>query len=178
MKTLHSVKRYWIILFSCCFVFMANAQTDNCKCCSEVHKAFDFWQGDWQTFTPDGKLAGTNLIEKIQDNCILRENWKSASGGYTGTSYNFFNKTSEQWEQIWIDNQGQHLHLKGGVVDGNMVLQSDAVLQADGTTILNRITWTPLKNGNVRQHWEVKKGEATWVTAFDGLYKPAPQEAE
>ena len=36
---------------------------------------------------------------------------------------------------------------------------------------IQRITWTPLDGGRVRQHWEsTTDGGKTWVTAFDGLY--------
>ncbi len=46
----------------------------------------------------------------------------------------------------------------------------------DGT---NRMTWTPLDNGYVRQHWEVTSdGGTTWSTAFDGEYHPADSSTE
>jgi len=37
----------------------------------------------------DGTKAGQNSIVKGEGNCVLRENWTSATGGYTGTSINF-----------------------------------------------------------------------------------------
>ena len=53
-----------------------------------------------------------------------------------------------------------------------MVL-SDADLEVSelaGT--INRVTWSLLDDGRVRQHWENSsdKGE-TWTTSFDGFYK-------
>ncbi len=149
------------------------AQNTNCKCCTENHKAFDFWIGDWEAFTPNGKLAGTNLIDKIQEECILRENW--VAGKYTGTSYNFYNAQYDRWEQIWIDNQGGSLHLKGGLVGNEMVLQGDPITQPDGSIVINRITWTPNEDGSVRQHWEVSSDGKEWKTGFDGLYKKKAQ---
>jgi len=44
---------------------------------------------------------------------VIKENWKSAKAGHTGTSTNFFNKETNQCEQLWIDNTGAHLKLKG-----------------------------------------------------------------
>ncbi|XLS30321.1 hypothetical protein ACJD0Z_05695 [Flavobacteriaceae bacterium M23B6Z8] len=175
MKHTISSKLWLTILYS--FLTLAvNAQDENCKCCTEAHEAFDFWEGNWETYTPDGKLAGTNRLEKIQNGCVLRENWKSAKGSYTGTSYNFYNTADGQWEQLWIDNQGQHLHLKGNLEGENMVLSSAPIPQTDGSLVINRITWTPLENGTVRQHWETKKDDGEWITAFDGVYKPLNQE--
>ena len=114
-----------LFCFFSCFYGISQKMDEDCACCTQVHTQFDFWIGSWETYNPDDTLAGNNIIEKIQDNCILRENWTSSSGGYTGTSYNFYNLLAQQWEQIWIDNGGQTLHLKGNLVDGSMVLSSD-----------------------------------------------------
>ena len=35
---------------------------------------------------------------------------------------------------------------------------------------LNRITWTPLPAGQVRQLWETSSDGKSWTVAFDGLY--------
>ena len=40
---------------------------------------------------------------------------------------------------------------------------------------LHRITWTPLPDGSVRQHWEASQDAgANWRTLFDGLYRREP----
>ena len=109
MKTI-----FTIVLLSI-FSISMNAQINNCKCWTEKHAEFDFWIGTWNVTSPDGTTAGKNVIDKIQENCILRENWNSAKGKYTGTSNNFYNAKTKQWEQIWIDNQGGSLHLKGNL---------------------------------------------------------------
>ncbi|MEQ1516386.1 MAG: hypothetical protein ABL931_07860, partial [Usitatibacteraceae bacterium] len=44
-------------------------------CLSIENRQFDFWIGDWDVTTPDGKLAGTNLIKPILAGCVLHENW-------------------------------------------------------------------------------------------------------
>jgi len=90
------------------------AQEKKCNCCTPKHQEFNFWVGSWVVTNPDGTKAGVNVISKIQENCVLQENWTSATGSYTGTSNNFYNYKTKQWEQIWVDNQGQSLHLKGG----------------------------------------------------------------
>ncbi|MBC8756591.1 hypothetical protein H2O64_18105 [Kordia sp. YSTF-M3] len=147
-----------------------NAQQDTCACCTENHQAFDFWVGTWNVTNTDGTPAGKNIITKIEDECVLRENWTSAKGGYTGTSYNFYNAQKKQWEQIWIDNKGGSLHLKGNRVGNEMILQSDEVTSPKGQKYVNRVTWTLNENGSVRQHWETSGDQKTWATVFDGLY--------
>ncbi|MEO0470522.1 MAG: hypothetical protein AAF206_12930 [Bacteroidota bacterium] len=152
----------------------AQSPAKACACCTEAQTQFHFWVGDWKAYTPNGKLAGTNRIVLLEDSCVMQENWTSANGKYTGTSYNFYDKLSKQWRQTWIDNQGGHLLLFGGMEDGNMVLFSEPTPDGKGNLVINRITWTPNDDGTVRQHWEVSKDDKkTWQTAFDGLYKKA-----
>lgn len=151
----------------------AAAQDNNCPCSSSEHRAFDFWIGQWEVYLPNGSLGGKNTIRKIEGGCALREEWVStASKGYTGTSYNFYNAIDKQWEQLWIDNQGAFLKLRGGIDnDGSMVLKGDPVKGLAGRMQINRITWTPNSDGSVRQLWEVSfDQENTWTVAFDGKY--------
>ena len=145
----------------------------SCNCCAEAYKAFDFWVGTWDVTKPDGSPAGKNTIDKIQDSCILRENWVSAAGGYTGTSYNFYNARTQQWEQLWIDNQGGSLHLKGKRTANRMVLQSEEQKNKKGEPFYHRITWTLNADGSVRQLWETITNGKDIAVAFDGLYKKA-----
>lgn len=159
-----------ITLFLCLTVMTSKAQ-ENCKCCTENHKAFDFWIGTWEVTNPDGTLAGKNVIDKIQDECILRENWTSAKGKYTGTSNNFYNASKKQWEQIWIDNQGGSLHLKGNRKGNQMILQTDVAKNQKGQPFIHQVTWTLNEDGSVRQLWETITNGTEITVAFDGLYK-------
>lgn len=148
------------------------AQNSTCKCCTKKHSEFDFWVGTWEVTNPNGTKAGENTIEKIQDGCVLQENWTSAMAGFTGTSNNFYNYKTKQWEQIWIDNQGQTLHLKGNKVANQMILQTEEAINSEGKTVYHRITWTDNEDGTVRQLWEtIIDGKNVTVT-LDGLYKP------
>lgn len=143
-----------------------------CPCCTAAHRQFDFWLGEWEAFQPNGKKAGDNHLILMQDSCVLQESWTSAGGNVTGTSYNYYDASTQKWYQVWIDNQGGSLRLSGGMQDGNMVLQSEEVPGPQGKPILNRITWTPNDDGSVRQLWEVSADQgATWKTSFDGTYR-------
>ena len=149
----------------------ALAQDEPCPCCSDEHNAFDFWIGEWVVTNTNGTGAGSSVISEIEDGCIIKENWTSAQAGYTGTSYNFFNTTLKRWEQLWIDNQGQHLKLYGQKIDNQMILKSDEFEDQNGELLTNRITWTSNNDGTVRQLWEVLQGGKVSKILFDGLYK-------
>lgn len=163
--------RYFTVLLLFSPVFLS-AQTKACACCTEAHQQFHFWVGDWEAFNAQGKKLGENNIVLMQDTCVMQENWTSASPGYSGTSYNYYDTKTETWHQLWIDNQGQTLKLFGGMEDGNMVLKSKEMTGPQGKTYINRITWTPNDDGSVRQHWETSKDQGeNWQTLFDGIYR-------
>ncbi len=161
--------RFTLIVVVLCWTITAYSQSSPCS--AEPYRQFDFWVGNWETTAGD-KIAGTNQIIVLQDGCVIQENWTSAAGKYTGTSYNFYDPQDEQWHQTWIDNQGQSLRLSGGLNGKDMVLRSGEMKNAKKESVFHRITWTPNDDGSVRQHWESSAdGKNDWTTLFDGLYK-------
>ncbi len=144
-------------------------QNLDCACCSEDYKAFDFWLGDWMVYDTLGNAIGSNTILKMQKNCVIQENWHSSSS--TGTSYNFYNRKDKKWHQVWIDSNGGVLELSGILVDKSMVLRSE-IQSAKNGDFYHRITWTPMENGEVVQHWEqVNPQNLPIKTLFKGIYK-------
>ncbi len=140
-------------------------------CTAAEHRQFDFWIGRWEVFTPDGKKAGDNHIEAIDGGCALIERWRG-NGSFTGTSLNSWDARARLWRQHWIDNQGGLLRLAGELDGASMVLASSGPDPGKpGATRRQRIRWTLLPDGAVRQHWEISTDDgATWATAFDGRY--------
>lgn len=162
-------RKTFFLIAILCFLGI-NAQNADCKCCTPEYSEFDFWLGNWQVTNKTHKIVGKNTITKIQDNCALKEEWSSAQNGVTGTSYNFYNQRTKAWEQIWVDNQGTSLHLKGKRLGNQMILKSEKSSNLKGKESFNKITWTKNDDGTVRQLWEVvTEGEAT-IIAFDGIY--------
>lgn len=139
-------------------------------CSAPEHHQFDFWIGEWDVQTKDGKPAGFNRIERILGGCVLQENWKGARGG-EGRSFNLYDATDRRWHQTWVDNSGGKLDLTGGLDGPRMVLSSESAPDSAGKTTVNRITWTPNDAAHVEQHWQVSTdGGKTWTDAFWGLY--------
>ena len=137
-------------------------------CPAEVRRQFDFWVGDWSV-TVNGQHAGDNRIDRILEGCALLENW-TGNGGMSGKSLNFYDPARRQWHQTWVDDRGGSLGLDGAFSDGKMVLSGTKKDQAGKTTI-NRITWSALPSGQVRQVWEQSSDDGkSWTVAFDGLY--------
>ena len=140
-------------------------------CSGEKYQQFDFWVGDWNVYDTSNKLIGTNKLVKMQNNCVLQENWVAENSPSKGTSYNYYNKSDDSWNQVWIDNAGGSLVLKGKLIDGKMILKSDLIISKKGN-YYNRITWSKNKDNSVTQVWETLNKEGQLISeAFRGIYK-------
>ena len=137
-------------------------------CDGAAHRAFDFWVGEWQVRTPDGKLAGVNRIAQEYGGCVLHERYDTGRG-YSGESLNMYDAPRQVWHQTWVDSAGTLLLLEGGIRDGKMVLEGQTVATG-GAVTRHRISWTPNPDGSVRQLWESTDVAGRWTIAFDGMY--------
>lgn len=139
-------------------------------CSAPENRQFDFWIGDWEVTTPDGKPAGTNLVTRELGGCVLHERWKG-KGGMSGESFNIYSVATRKWHQTWVDDRGTLLQLDGALTDGAMLLQGPERNLA-GKPTLDRITWTPKAGEEVHQVWEQSTDAGrTWSTVFHGVYR-------
>ena len=141
------------------------------RCQGPEHRQFDFWLGEWAVRDPEGRLVGHNSITRVAGGCGLLERWRAAEGGGTGASLNMYEPDRGVWTQTWAGT-GSFLHMAGGLEGESMVMSGDRPRQTSRGEVLDRITWSPLEDGRVRQHWEVSPdGGETWRTLFVGLYE-------
>lgn len=133
-------------------------------------RQFDFWLGRWDVEDQTGRHVGTNEITSILDGCALQEHWRG-DRGLEGISINTYDVLTKQWHQTWVDDKGGTLELDGEFKDGRMILQGNHPA-AQGGTVLERITWSAIEGGKVRQVWESSTDRAkTWTMVFNGIYK-------
>lgn len=144
-------------------------------CTSPQHRQFDFWLGAWDVEDPAGKAVGRNRITSVHGGCALLEEWQGR-GGFSGTSLNAYDAATQRWHQTWVDNSGGLLRLEGAFGHGAMRLEGASVETGPpAVTTQQRIEWTLLPDGRVRQHWQASRdGGSTWTTVFDGRYRKAP----
>lgn len=147
---------------------IAGAAAAAVPCDAPAHREFDFWLGEWQVRTPDGKLAGTNRIEREYGGCVLHERYTTGRG-YSGESLNVYDAGRRVWHQTWVDSAGTLLVLEGALNGGRMVLEGRTT-STDGQSTLHRISWTPNPDGSVRQLWESTDAKGQWTVTFDGMY--------
>jgi hypothetical protein len=160
--------RNFHFFFLLLFTLSLNAQQGNCN--SQKYNEFDFWIGSWEVFSEDGKILGTNTISKAYDNCVINEAWVSSNKN-RGTSINFYDRNDNSWNQIWVDNSGNVLRLKGALQNGVMVLKSELKKGKQGN-FYNQISWTPNEDGSITQLWEIYSEKNIKISeAFKGIYK-------
>ena len=166
------MKTSLLTLLGCFFFSLANAQQQLPISDPEIHE-FDFWLGEWDVYKfGTDTIVGYSSITSVVDSVGLEENYHTPAnrGAYKGTSLNKYNFAKAQWEQYYIDNSGVTLHLVGGIKDGKMVLGNQQ--QTAQGNIFNRITWTPMEDGSVRQTWHARANDKEeWGVLFDGHYK-------
>jgi hypothetical protein len=141
-------------------------------CNTQHYRDFDFWLGQWDV-TPAGLPAATakSSITSVQGGCAVLEEYQTQSG-FSGMSINFYDSTTEMWHQSWMGNGGGAVHLQGNLTDGAMVLSDADLMVSEKSGTINRVTWSLLDDGRVRQHWEISSDKGgTWTTSFDGYYK-------
>ncbi|MFZ0522325.1 MAG: tetratricopeptide repeat protein [Candidatus Acidiferrales bacterium] len=138
-------------------------------CRSAEYRQFDFWVGDWEVRAPNGPVVGHNRVTLEQDGCLLVEHWTAASGGQTGTSFNYYDVRDKKWHQLYLDNSGNagaFPAMAGNLVDGKMVLLTD-----EKQTPVSRWTWYVLEPGKVRQMAEQSSdAQKTWNIVWDSVY--------
>lgn len=167
------------LLFSVCTFccLLLGAQSSSRPCSDPVYRQFDFWIGQWEAFTPDGKKAGDSKISVILDSCIILEEWASASVvkgiRYAGKSYNTYNAAKKRWQQYWVDNAAGVTEYFNGRFTGNkMILETDNEKQANDSFKIQKMTFYNLGPDKVRQHGESSTDNGQiWKTDFDLEYR-------
>ena len=139
-------------------------------CAAPEFRQFDFWLGKWSVTNPKtGNQIGTSEITRVSEGCAIREQWK-ATNGMGGMSINYYDSADRKWHQDWVGGDGTILHLHGELVANAMVLSGE-IKTAKGTS-LNRITWTPLDGGKMKQEWSTSSDDGkTWQISFVGIYE-------
>lgn len=144
----------------------SDSAVNPCKA-SPSFREFDFWIGEWDAKNTQGVTVGSSSIQLILGQCVIFENWSTPVS--SGKSFNIFNNADKKWHQTWVSDKGNLTHYVGGHVDGKMVLDSESVV--NGKKVINRMTFSKLADGSVRQHGETSSDERkTWATTFDFTY--------
>jgi tetratricopeptide (TPR) repeat protein len=135
------------------------------------YKQFDFWVGSWSVEDTQGHAVGTNLISRLEQGCMLMENWTGLQGG-TGKSINFYDAATRRWRQTWVSSTGNVNEYQGEFKDGAMRFEGKLSGRGGSSTALLRLTFFNLGADRVRQFSESSAdGGKTWSVNYDFIYK-------
>lgn len=166
------MKKQLIIIF---FIFSQFVLAQKPCETNPKYNEFDFWIGEWEVYDLKQNIAGYSKISKILDNCVVLEEWTSASKQqglvFSGKSYNSYNSSSKQWQQNWVDNTGgSNEYLIGFFESDAMHFKSRSFFNGKISSV-RKLTFYKLTNGKVRQHGEISDDEEkTWATEYDLEY--------
>ncbi|HJQ22618.1 MAG TPA: tetratricopeptide repeat protein [Blastocatellia bacterium] len=134
------------------------------------YKQFDFWVGSWNVEDTQGHAVGTNVISRLEQGCVLMENWTGLQGG-TGKSLNFYDAASHRWRQTWVSSTGNVNEYQGELKDGAMRFEGKLSGRGGSGTTLLRLTFFNLGPDRVRQFSEASAdGGKTWSVNYDFIY--------
>lgn len=150
--------------------FAQQTQQSRCETQPE-YRQFDFWIGEWEVKNPNDVVVGNSRIEAAAGDCIILENWSSASG-YTGNSINYYNLFDQKWHQVWVGSDGIPIKFSGIYNQETNSLDYEGTGTGQGgVQLMYKLTFYHLTNDHVRQHWEQSSDNGeTWTTIFDGHY--------
>ncbi len=131
---------------------------------------FDFWIGSWDVYV-NGRKVGENMITRANGGCAIHESYTTYPRDYTGQSINYYDPLEKRWHQHWVGSAGDITnYFETGKSEGMLEFTGN-MIGANGNEITNRMTFTLLENGNVRQLIETSRDNGTtWSSSFDGLY--------
>jgi hypothetical protein len=135
----------------------------------------NFWVGQWDVApwnAPPGtpsNAAGFNDVHPMLENCVIYENWRGTGGG-EGKSFNFFDRNTRKWRQVWVADGGGSLDYSGEFRDGAMRFEAQT-RSPQGGVVLQKLTFTPFGRDTVRQTFEASPDSGkTWNVTFDARY--------
>ncbi len=149
----------------------AHAVDKPATCADAMHRGFDFWLGDWDTFDTDapGKPpVARNTITPMLDGCAIREDYRQ-NDGMRGESFTTYDATRRLWHQSWVTNRGELLILEGRQ-QGRRIVLSGVDRDANGQRTIE-VSWEP-QGKEVREiaRWS-RDGGKTWTPMFDIVFR-------
>ncbi len=134
---------------------------------------FDFWVGDWILSWEGG--TGRNRISAVLDGAVILEEFSAdPPEELRGMSVSTVSAETGDWRQTWVDNSSGYLDFRGGLRDGEMILEREGL--AKGQPIRQRMVWTDITHNALTWRWERSDDQgATWRTLWLIGYRRADQ---
>jgi len=153
-------------------------------CTAPEYRQFDFWVGEWDLVpNPETRPAAAaplppdfkpmiNIVTKAHGGCVIVETFDDQRG-FTGQSFNIFDRFKRQWHQTWVDSGGGLHEYWGELKDGRMVYLGEVPFGPAQPLVgrrTMRVTFVPLGPNRMRQYSELLTRDGTWIPGYDFIY--------
>jgi hypothetical protein len=142
------------------------------NCTAPEYRQLDFWVGNWDVYrTGTLAMAGTSLVERIYNDCAIRETW-SPFDMNAGGSISSYDRAAGVWRQTWVDSTADRIDYSGHLENGRMVFIARRASGPRAPERQTRVMQWP-EDGTVRQIGETSTdGGRTWAPSYDYTYRP------
>lgn len=142
----------------------AETPTTNCRPGGGAQNArqLDFFHGVWTVSAEHGPALGTASITSDLSGCLTEESY-ATDRGYAAASFFYWDPITRAWWRTYIDSEGERVELRGGLVNGRLVLTGTEP-GAGGRSLKVRVTLEPVSADVVRQEWAVSEDGEAWET--------------
>lgn len=141
--------------------------------------ALRFWVGQWDCYTPNGTLAGTNRLDLINNGLFIHEHWTNAQN-QSGQSFNYYDLERGLWRQVWVD-PSRTLDMTASPTTPGRLLFEGVNFTAAGERSLRRMLVLKLDGNRVLQEGHSSDDEGqSWSLEYRLVYvkKGEPFSAE
>lgn len=136
------------------------------NCTAPEHRQLDFWVGEWDVYrTGTEELAGRSIVERIYNDCAIRETWRPFDMN-EGGSVSSYDRVAGVWRQTWVDSTAERIDYSGRLENGRMTFLAERPGRRTRVT-----QWR--EGDTVRQVGETStNGGQTWTPSYDYAYRP------
>jgi tetratricopeptide (TPR) repeat protein len=145
---------------------------------NDSYKKLNFFIGIWDVFTGPGysQKVGTDTVRLQPGGCALFESFRYLSTGYTGQSFNFFDRATNKYRHHWAGVNGDIIMYEETASGENWITLFAVTTTQNNTGLMNKrmkMTYNPA-DGSVHQFIEESRDLGkTWTVDFDAMYKKA-----
>lgn len=148
------------------------------SCADPAYRQLDFWVGDWDLESVDGKgqvrHAANHITKDEYGGCVIAEHFSQPAIGYVGGSYSIYDSASRQWRQTWVDNQGGVFVLVGGPVSGQpYVFELRTVDPPAPGRPVQRMIWQDVTADRLTWRWQTLQPDGSWADSWVLHYRHA-----
>jgi len=165
------------IIFILLISLSANLFSQDTTITNQEH-AFDFWVGNWslEWTGKDGEIIkGKNIVTKILDAKVVKENFEDPSTGFKGTSISVYSPIKGTWHQAWADNQGGYYNFVGEI-DGDKRIFKTLPKKVNDNVVIQRMVFHNITANKFTWDWEMSKdGGKTWKLNWQINYTKVPE---